>query len=113
MAAVLLALAGLLCCEFVLYSSDSAATFLIDPNLSTNQLLSYFMCIFSRAFHALACSLHKRSLLKEAAFDRFKAHKLSPFRRLQVPDLDEDTGEIGKPVASEWSATYLKAQYIT
>jgi hypothetical protein len=77
----MLGLVGFFCCEFVVYEGKNTLTsktsFNLDETLSSDQKLAYVYYVISRLCHASACIVHKRALLKEAAFDRFKNFKLS------------------------------------
>ena len=42
-----------------------------------NQAYTYLLCAISRTCHAISCIVHKKALLREAAFDRYKTFKLS------------------------------------
>eukprot|EP00347_Sterkiella_histriomuscorum_P009734 403340088 len=111
-----LGLFGVICCEFLVYNGNknkelSSDNFMLEPSLTSDQTYSYIFCLLSRFCHSYACVLHKKALLKSAAFERYKTFKLSAFRRVKVNDLN-DEGDISKPVVSERSALFNKAKFI-
>ena len=90
-------------------------TYELDFTFTTHKLYPLIYLILSRMSLSITQIAYKRALLNESAIQRYRAFKLSPFRRLKLFDFEpksDQVGELIKPTASEASRVFNKAKYI-